>query len=285
MYWQHADSRYLTGKAVMTVHDIRDRQILMAASAAFIITAAVFSPVAAKAANGSIVYTNPDTGYDIYFDDDADLLSSEEEQKLLDDMKPITQYTNVGFDSTDSNDFGDAAAYAKDYYEKTIGYDNDGTVFVVDMDTRHLQIHSEGAAWSIIGKGYANTITDNVYQYASDGDYYKCASKAYSQIYALLSGGKILQPMRYISAAVLALIIAFMINYIVVMVYSHKKKARDNELLRGMVSHCDISNAGSVFTHQTKEYSPRESSSSGGGSSGGGCGGGGGGGGGGGHSF
>lgn len=125
-----------------------------------------------------------------------------------------------------------------------------------------------------------------MYTYASDADYYICAMKVYEQEYTLLQGRKIAQPMKYISNALLAIVIAVVINYIIVRVYSSKKKASTKSLMNGLFEYRAFNNCNVVFTHQTKTYSPRESSS--GGSSGGGGGGGssgGGGGSGGGHSF
>lgn len=113
-----------------------------------------------------------------------------------------------------------------------------------------------------------------------------CAMKVYEQEYTLLQGRKIAQPMKYISNALLAVVIAVVINYIIVRVYSSKRKASTKSLMNGLFEYRAFNNCNVVFTHQTKTYSPRESSS--GGSSGGGGGGGssgGGGGSGGGHSF
>lgn len=239
-----------------------------------------------QADDGLTPYKNPDTGYSVYFQDEASLLSDSEKEQLISDMKPVTEYCNAGFVTTDNNDSGDAAQYAEDFFNSSIGYAENGTVFLIDMDTRNIQIHSEGYAWNVLGRGYANTITDNVYTYASDQDYYGCASTAFAQIYSVMSGAKISQPMRYISAALLAVILALIFNYFVVLVYSGRGKASESEIVGSIVSHCNISHQNVVFTHQTKVYDPPESSSSGGG--GGSCGGGGGGGscgGGGGHSF
>lgn len=87
---------------------------------------------------------------------------------------------------------------------------------MIDMDNRNIWIHSNGAIYRTITKSYADTITDNVYTYASAQDYYGCASEAYTQMATLLAGRRIAQPMKYISNALLALIIALLINYFVV---------------------------------------------------------------------
>lgn len=217
-------------------------------------------------------YENPDTYYEVIICDEADLLTDEEEETLLEDMKPITEYGNVAFVSISENPYHSTKSYAREFYESYFGQDS-GTVFLIDMDERYIWIQSDGAIYKRITTSYADTITDNVYSYASDQEYYCCASKAYSQIYTLLEGGKIAQPMKYICNLLLAVILALLINFFIVMWYSRSKKASASELLTGIYHKVDILNPTVTHTHQTKRYSP-QSSGGGGGHSGGGGGGG-----------
>lgn len=229
------------------------------------------------------VYENQDTNYEVIIDDQADLLTDAEEADLLEDMKPITEYGNVAFVSISDNPYHSTETFAREFYRQYFAQ-NSGTVFLIDMDHRYIWIHSDGAVYKRITTSYANTITDNVYSYASDQDYYDCASNAYEQIYTLLEGGKIAQPMKYICNLLLAIILALLINFFIVMWYSRSKKASTSEVLTGIYHKVDILNPTVNHTHQTKRYSPQSSGSSGG-HSGGGGGGGGRSGGGGGHSF
>ena len=154
------------------------------------------------------------------------------------------------------------------------------------MYNRNIWIYSDGSIYSTITTAYANVITDNVYTYASDKDYFTCANKAFIQEAALLHGRRISQPMKYISNALLAIAIAILINYFIVRQTSRVRKASDNEIVNGVFANNAFNNVSVNFIRQTRTYSPRSSSSSG--SSGGHSGGGGGGGhsgGGGGHSF
>lgn len=231
-------------------------------------------------------YVNPDTGYEAVIVDDAYLLSDSEKSLLLEEMKLITKYGNVMFNSINYNSTS-TENYIKSLYREKYGSES-GTIFVIDMDNRNIWIHSNGAINRTINKSYAETITDNVYTYASDKDYFNCALKVYEQEYTLLQGRRISQPMKYISNALLAVVIAVVINYIIVRVYSSKKKASTKSLMNGIFEYRSFNNCNVVFTHQTKTYSPQESSSggsSGGGGGGGGGSSGGGGGSGGGHSF
>lgn len=236
-------------------------------------------------ANQDFCYVNPDTGYEAVIVDDAFLLSVAEKSMLLEKMKLITTYGNVMFNSISYNSTS-TESYIKSLYREKYGSES-GTIFVIDMDNRNIWMHSNGAINRTINKAYAETITDNVYTYASDADYYICAMKVYEQEYTLLQGRKIAQPMKYISNALLAVVIAVVINYIIVRVYSSKRKASTKSLMNGLFEYRAFNNCNVVFTHQTKTYSPRESSSGGssGGGGGGGSSGGGGGSGGGGHSF
>ena len=107
---------------------------------------------------------------------------------------------------------------------------------------------------------YSNPVIDNI-----------CVYDIFEQIVKVLHGQKISQPMKYISNALLALITAFAINYIVVISTARAHKVSDSTLVStirnkvGAISEPDIR-----FTYQTKRYNPPSSSGGGGGHGGGG---------------
>jgi uncharacterized protein len=230
------------------------------------------------------VYTNEKTGYSVIYEDDAALLTESEAEQLIEVMKPITAYGGVAFKTITKNSYSSTSSYASSYYASKFGYDS-GTVFLIDMAKRNIYIHSNGAIYNTITNSYADVITDNVYRYASKSDYFTCAATAFQQEYTLLAGRRISQPMKYISNALLALVIAILINYIIVRTVSRKHAASQSELVSGIFVNNALNNSRVVLVRQTKTYAPR-SSDSGGGGGGGHSGGGGGfsGGGGGGHS-
>ena len=80
-----------------------------------------------------------------------------------------------------------------------------GTVFLIDMSQRYIYIFSDGNNYKMITRAKSETITDNVYKYAVKEQYYQCAEKAYNQMYTVLEGGKIAEPMKYISNTLLSL--------------------------------------------------------------------------------
>lgn len=222
------------------------------------------------------IYTNPDTGYAIYMDDNADLLTDAQEDALFENMKAITISGNVAFVSILENPYHDTKTYAKQY--ATTYFDSQSsTVFLIDMDERYLWIHSTENIYNIVTTAYANTITDNAYRYASDGDYFQCADTVFSQIRSLLEGHRIAQPMKYISNLLLAMILAMLFNYFLVMSLSKAKKAQNTQILDNIYTNITVKNPSVKFLHQTKKYNPpppppsnRNSSQSSGSSGGGG---------------
>lgn len=264
------------------------RSLLMVSLLTVLLLTALFpqNVLAASDLNFAIHHETTDSGNMIYLEDRADLLSAEEETALLETMRLVAQYGHVAFVSITENPYHDTAEYADEYYYTYFSYDS-GTVFLVDMDERMIYIHSNGEIEETITTAYANTITDNVYTYASEGDFYTCANTAFEQIHTLLLGKPIAQPMKYISNALLAIVLALLINYFIVMASSHSRKASTSQLLSGTYTKVDILNPTSQFVHQTKRYSPvnRSSGSSSGGARSGGGGGGGSRGSGGGHRF
>ncbi|MBQ6489717.1 MAG: TPM domain-containing protein [Solobacterium sp.] len=237
---------------------------------------AVFVLVLPVCAEGGPLYTDPDTGYSVYIQDDADILSPEEEAKLAEDMKPVTEFGNAVFVSnTEYN--SSTPQLAKEYYRTYSGTDS-GTLFMVDMYNRYIYIYSDGEIYKTVTRSYADTITDNTYAKASKGLYYECASEAFGQIHTLLEGGKVARPMKVITNILMAVCIAVILNYELVMISRRKKYVSAAQAAEAISSFAAIAAITPKFLKRTKTYIPPASVSSGGGSSGGYSGGGGGGG-------
>ncbi len=226
-----------------------------------------------------VVYRNPDTEYVVVMEDDAGLLTGEEQTALAEKMVEITAYGNAAFKTISSN-ASSTENYARRYYDSLFS-NRSGFLFLIDMDNRNIWIYCDGAVYKTVTKNYADTITDNVYYYASAGDYYTCAARAFEQAHTLLQGRRIAQPMKYVCNALLAVIAALLINFGLVNLFSGARKAEDIELLAHSLRYFAATDPTVCYQYQTKVYDPVKS---GGGSSGGG-GGGGSSGGGGGHSF
>ena len=217
-------------------------------------------------------YENKSSKFEAYIEDHADLLTEEEEMQLLEELKPLTAYGNVIFKSIVYNKKS-TSAYAEEYYNAYFSSES-GTIFLIDMVNRELYIYCKNEMSKIITNGVSLTITDNVYAYATREDYYTCASVAFSQIYQKLEGESIPEPMKYTCNGLLALLLALLLNYLVIKITSRARKAKDADLLSNLALHCFINDPNIQFTHQTRQYSPRDNDSgSSGGSSGGGGGG------------
>ncbi|MBQ7774732.1 MAG: TPM domain-containing protein [Lachnospiraceae bacterium] len=219
--------------------------------------------------------------YIVLIEDDADLLTEEQEAQLKLLMQDITAYGNVAFKSVNVN-YASTDSYAENFYYSNFGT-RSGAVFIIDMDNRNIWIETDGAVQRRIDANYAEVITDNIYMYATDGDYYECAAQAYTQMYTLLEGGRIAQPMKYICNGLMAISLAMIINFLIMRVQAANRAPGKEARLDALYHYCDLEDTRATFVHSTRVYSPK--SSGGGSGGGGGRGGGGGGSSGGGHSF
>lgn len=208
--------------------------------------------------------------------DDAGLLTEAEKELLYQDMLPITQYGGVAFVTNAAQYTKTASEYAAEVCRSLFHYDS-GTVFLIDMYNRRIEIFSTGAIEKVIGTNRANGIADNIYTYASREKYYECAKNCFEQMLIVLEGGKIAVPMRYVTNLLFAAGIVLMIMG-TALFYDRKmdklgsKVATVDEL--GKSSAVKISKI--VMTKQTKTVHTSSSSSGGGGGGGGYSGGGGG---------
>ena len=66
----------------------------------------MFSALSVNAAS-PIKYTNSETGYKVVLIDDANLLTFMEENKLIEDMKPLTKYGNIAFWTTTEKSYNE----------------------------------------------------------------------------------------------------------------------------------------------------------------------------------
>ncbi len=247
-----------------------------------------FNQISALLSEGSVsapyeplTYTNSETSLSAKVMDEADLLSAEEEKMLLSEMQNMTQWGNALFYTTTQNAGVSSQELAAITYERVFGKDSDGSIFLIDMNQRRLEIRSYGAVYGTITNDYAQTITDNIYKKASGGNYYDCASEAFKQMTTLLAGGKIRQPMKYISNYLLALALALIICYF----YMRSQPKTSNEKAQPKADPVFNGTINNISVTKGRLSSRVIQSSSGGGGRSGGGGGGGHSGGGGGHSF
>lgn len=217
------------------------------------------------------------SNYSIIIEDDADLLTEMEEQQLRTQMKVLTEFGHVMFKTTNTANGISSLRYIQNYYYSKLG-NQSGVAFYIDMNKTQICACATGGLDRIITSSKCDTIMDNVYRYATKGDYYSCAKETFSQMDRLLNGGRIAESMKFYCNAILSIMISLFISYGFYMLISGNKKASKKDL----ISECDISLEHSPIevkkTGSHRVYSPVSDSSSSGGSSGGGSFGGGGGG-------
>jgi uncharacterized protein len=229
----------------------------------------LFTPVTALAASSNY-----------YIEDEADLLSDQEEAQLSEYFASLStdyKYYVVTTYSSGSNTDSKLESYYTSVYSS---YDS-GVAFIIDMNNREIYMSGYGEAQNKITNGDCYDITDNSYTYAKNGDYYNCIYKSFSQADTLLNHGFILRPMRYIVSLMVATILGFLLTFFRAMFErNEKRKSCAPEILLAGA----IAGTSSIFDTQRVRRSSDSGRSSGGGFSGGGGGGFSGGGGGGGHS-
>ncbi len=278
----------MTGREVMTVR--KDRSELMKKIGILISKAFTLSVIAALPVilnvtvpamaselsyslveeNGNyLLYENDNSGYQILIDDAADLFSPGEEEELIPYMAKSSDGGFVMLVTTDHNEYGDADSYAGNYYRSLIPEES-GILFLIDMDTRQLLFYSEGDYHNMLTGSIMDIIGDNIYRYATNGDYYSCAVEAFTEISDVLEGKRIAAPMKYISNACLAILLALILNYFFARIASSAVKPSDASIVESLFSRFTFSDPKVTFLHESKRYSPRSSGSGGSGGGGGG---------------
>ena len=144
--------------------------------------------------------------------DDADLLTEEEEAALYQDMLPLCEYGTPLFWT--SYETGNYEKLADRFYHARLSRGENGMLFAINMASRQLTVFTDGDVYRIITRSEAETITDNVFRMASAGNYYQCAKSVYEQIGRRLRGEQIARPMQLISNALLSLVLALMLVYL-----------------------------------------------------------------------
>ena len=192
--------------------------------------------------------------------DDAKLLNEDQEKSLKELMSKFLSYGNCMFvtypkNATDLSGMstGKRAEYFSNKYLK-----GNGTVFLIDMKNKEIYLDSIGAMRKTLTSRNAVTITDNIYSYASMGNYYKCALEAFEDAIDLLEGRRIVQPLRYITVILFGLFCGFILNFFLVK-YSREKNKK--KLMQQFSSTAIIS---TIAGDTVFKYKRQHSNSSGG---------------------
>ena len=225
--------------------------------------------------NTSLTGTNNSTGYEYILDDSADFIDDAMEDNLISKLKDTTKYCNVAVVTTTSHPYASTETFAVKTFENYFGNGSNGVIFVIDRDLNEIYLASEGSTQRTISNSKCDSICDNTYIYATsshDYDYYTCCMETIDQVNTVLSGGRISQPLRYISSIFIALAVGIIFCFMYAIALSRGRKAKNRELMNAAFTKVDVHNARTRFVNQTRVYSPQSSGSShsGGGHSGGG---------------
>ena len=214
--------------------------------------------------------------YSLVIDDEADLLTGAEETDLRTYMEKVLPYGNAAFVTVNENPTS-TERLAESKFLEFFG-DTSGALLIIDMENRYIQLIADGAVYNTVTKTRCSEIVDKIYTYASKGEYFLCATKAFEQVVRLLEGQRIAAPFRYVTNAFLALCLALLGNFALMSLQRRKKVAPENALKVPVVVNAasSVAKAGVVAAVALKMLSQRKTKhveSSGGGHSGGGGGG------------
>ena len=202
--------------------------------------------------------------YQIIIEDDANLLSEFEEEALKEKMADLKEYGNILLKTTNiSTGYYSSLKYIQNYYYSKL-QNKSGVAFYIDMHSRQICACATGGLDKIITSGKCDSIMDNVYSYATKGQYYRCATEVFKQMNTLLNGGKIAESMKYICNTFVSIMISMLVCCGIVSSMYKNKKASDNEL----IEECEVSLENTPITVTKsgthREYSPSSSGYSGG---------------------
>lgn len=147
--------------------------------------------------------------YGITLRDEAELFSQQERASLEKTMEQLTAYCPVALLTTRDARGLSTAALAERVYEALYAPKKNSVLFLIDLDNRSLWIEA-GDELELLSVGMCDSITDNVYRYASEGDYCRCAREAFRQMRTVLAEGKVPQPMKHLSNLLIALCLGLM---------------------------------------------------------------------------
>ena len=140
-------------------------------------------------ADSSTQETYEGNPYAIAINDEGGLLTEKEKADVLEMMRVVSKYANVGFLTHPA---GRSAKYsagkAQSWGDKTFGPSEKYTVFIIDMTLRHLDIYASAPLAGVLTSEIENSIADNVYRYASRGEYGDCAVETFRLIANVLKG-------------------------------------------------------------------------------------------------
>lgn len=135
----------------------------------------------AASAKSITTYKDEKTGNQLRIDDNAELLSEEEELQLVEDVRPNLFFGHVAI-LTINDTSGMETKMHSEIYIKDKFQNEDSTVIVIDMANNAVFIGNQGKNAKRMSMADAKKITDKVCPYISKKNYYKCCKIAAEDI-------------------------------------------------------------------------------------------------------
>lgn len=125
--------------------------------------------------------------------DEADLLTSEEEDALEETAAAFSERWNMDFGVVTTNDAQGKSSrdYADDFYEMHFDTSDErgGVLYLIDMDHREIYLLTCGMAIRYLPDQRIERILDEAYEEVADGDYYGTFSAFFSETENYLEQG------------------------------------------------------------------------------------------------
>lgn len=149
--------------------------------------------------------------YRVTIVDRAELLTEAQEENLAKAMRNVAAYHPVAFFSVNYSGGRSASRLAEILFDEVFPEKN-GILFLIDMDNREIWLQKANNNRNLT-TALCNTVTDNVYRYASFGNYSRCAEEAFMQVYRILNGERVPETMKHMSNLFLSLAAAVLLVF------------------------------------------------------------------------
>ncbi|MBR1385335.1 MAG: TPM domain-containing protein [Bacilli bacterium] len=154
--------------------------------------------------NAEVLVPSVDSSEKIY--DYADLLTSEEEEKLRNDILDVIEKYNIDivFVTLETNPYGfdeeDTKEYASDFYDYNrfgVGEERSGVIVVVDMGNRYQFFETSGSSILVFDDSIISLMRDSAAYYLTDEKYYEAFNSYLDDIKDYTSNGNSLSNVNF----------------------------------------------------------------------------------------
>lgn len=205
----------------------------------------------------NICYTNPSTGYQAIIMDEMNTLSGEDKAALLQSMEPLTKYGEAVYKTTTSSGTFGAERYLEIQYGASISADS-GVLVLLDMGSGTFKVRCGGKMGRTVNNRQAESFASSATNaFARDMQAITPPKYAFEQVYARLEQARRALPVKYACNAMLALIIAMLINFVLVDRLSQMQKTSEQELMDNVIGYSRHGEVLIEFLTRTETYHPQ----------------------------